>query len=718
MNLWILRDGRMKNKQLICLREEMFKQLGSLCRLTAFTLAEMMVVMLIMTIVLAAMAPVITTRMNRQNGAVQSGGSSIWQWVSGNTHAYFGDGNAQMALIGTDTVTDADSAKLIINRVDGGPINHIEFKDGGATNARLLVTEDSILLNGGSASGPKLTALGIGALFSNTDGIVNTAVGHNALYLNTTGSDNTAVGHSALERNTTGEMNTAIGYKALSTLMTGSYNIGLGAEASMSTRYGNHNIAIGNATLQANINGSHNIALGYKALNDNSTSDSDIAEHNIAIGNEALSKNRGNGNIAIGNKALANESSRITGSNNIAIGIETLKTNTTGEYNIAIGYQADAKSEDVLYGIAIGSQAEIGRGDESLSEDNVAPIAIGASAQAYYNDIAIGLRALGLQTERTGWNIAIGTDAMGQVDNEHAMNNIAIGGNTLQSVHQGNNTAIGHNACQFVKGKNKTCIGYNSGPADGHTWAGKDDAIERIFIGSTPSFTKSGVDIVAPLEIHNIAHSSTTETTTVVINGNLLVRGIAEIQTGISSNNLVAGIKTYNGYVNFSDARLKNIGSEITSGLDKIKQLKVFNYTFKDDKEKTPRVGVIAQDLQKVFPDAVTKGQDGYLRIRMEDMFYAMDNAIKELDAQITKMASEILKQVQDDVNKKFAIRDEAIKRVQDDNARLKQENKDLKEALKQVQKDMTKIQNDAIKAERDKKNLEKRLQALEMKLK
>ena len=66
--------------------------------------------------------------------------------------------------------------------------------------------------------------------------------------------------------------------------------------------------------------------------------------------------------------------------------------------------------------------------------------------------------------------------------------------------------------------------------------------------------------------------------------------------------------------------------------MDKIRQLKVFNYTFKKDKTKTPHVGVMAQDLQKIFPDAVKKGVDGFLTIRMEDMFYAVINAIKELD--------------------------------------------------------------------------------------
>ena len=59
-------------------------------------------------------------------------------------------------------------------------------------------------------------------------------------------------------------------------------------------------------------------------------------------------------------------------------------------------------------------------------------------------------------------------------------------------------------------------------------------------------------------------------------------------------------------YGKSSDRRLKNVGEVFTGGLNKIKQLKVYNYTFKEDENKTPRVGVIAQDLQKVFPDAVT----------------------------------------------------------------------------------------------------------------
>ena len=143
-----------------------------------------------------------------------------------------------------------------------------------------------------------------------------------------------------------------------------------------------------------------------------------------------------------------------------------------------------------------------------------------------------------------------------------------------------------------------------------------------------------------------------------------------------------------NGYLRnywVSDRRSKYVGKENTSGLEKIKQLKVFNYTFKKDEKKTPHVGVIAQDLQKVFPDAVTKAKDGFLRIRFEDMFFAMINAIKELDSRITA---------------------------------LEKENQELKEILKQVQNDNRKLNATLNRIQDDNKKFEARLKALEAKIK
>ena len=130
----------------------------------------------------------------------------------------------------------------------------------------------------------------------------------------------------------------------------------------------------------------------------------------------------------------------------------------------------------------------------------------------------------------------------------------------------------------------------------------------------------------------------------------------------------------------WSDRRLKNVGKVFEGGLEQIKKLQVFNYTFKDDKAKTPRVGVIAQDLQKIFPNAVTEGENGFLRIRWEDMFYAMVNAIKELDNKIFN------------IDKRVQVLEKQNKEIIEQNNNIMKENKELKARLDKLEKKIEKL--------------------------
>ena len=97
-----------------------------------------------------------------------------------------------------------------------------------------------------------------------------------------------------------------------------------------------------------------------------------------------------------------------------------------------------------------------------------------------------------------------------------------------------------------------------------------------------------------------------------------------------------------------SDEKLKTDIVLNNDGLEQILSLVPYNYTFKSDKSKKPQVGVIAQDLQKVFPSSVFKGEDGYLRIRWDEMFYACINSIKTLFKKIEVVASNILNMEKD----------------------------------------------------------------------
>ena len=404
------------------------------------------------------------------------------------------------------------------------------------------------------------------------------------------------------------------------TNLTGTNNTSVGAGSLASNTSGSNNTAVGYYSLINNIGGGGNTAVGYGALSVNQTGSS-----NTAVGYQAMQANTTTGNTAVGYQALQTNT---TGISNTALGLQALAANT-GSYNTAVGGGSMYTNQGGSYNTALGFRSRFSStGGNSNTALGYLTMFNGTGGDL---NTAVGTMAL-YNTTSTGSpsgcaNTAVGYNAL--YTNTTGYNNTAVGNNALYSNSTGvTNTAVGVNACQYVTGSNKTCIGTQSGPPDGSPLA--SDSNERIWIGAGG---------------------------TVYVSGGLVVTGSLTNSGGTS-------------YL-LSDIRLKNVKSENKSGLEKIKQLKVFNYTLKADKKKTPRVGVIAQDLMKVFPDAVTKDEKGYFLIRMEDMFYAMVNAIKEI--------GETLKRVQGDMKAK----DAQINALKDQNKALEERISKLEAKLK-----------------------------------
>ena len=639
---------------------------------SAFTLAEMMVVMLIMSIILAAMAPIMTTRI--KSGRTAS--SSPWQWANNGVgpNAYFATQALPKAIIGQNDALEEDNGRLIINTQND--YAHLLFKRNGNTLARFSIgnsDQPSFALNTSGSIGNGSVAFGSGALNNNTTGDYNTAIGYQALInepshsnntaigaltmANNNGSENTAVGSGALQgnnnvANNTGSDNVAVGTNALNANKSGAYNVAIGVGALRANTTGEQNTAIGYWALSANTEGRQNTALGLYALK-SLTGKGDEVNDNTAIGYRALEASKSGLNTAVGSHALYQNKS---GDRNTAVGINSLNANKEGSNNVAVGMYA------LLYSNGDG-------------------------------------------------NTAIGTSTLH--DNEGGGYNTAIGYGALYKAGGDNNTALGYQACSNVtSGSNITCIGANSGPKDSSSakshvvYLGtEEDTVyipgNLIVYGNVGLATKGHKVVNLRMGCDNGGDYATLESDT-----SRHVRFSDNNRTGHGND------VSFENALIYSDSRLKYVGSENKSGLDKIRQLKIFNYTFKKDEKKTPHVGVIAQDLQKVFPNAVTKGEDGFLRIRMEDMFYAVVNAVKELDAKINvilsetkdlkKQVTEILRSAQND-KKQAQIDREILKQVQNDNKQLKKENAELKQTLKQVQG--------------DNKELKARLERLEQKL-
>jgi Chaperone of endosialidase len=286
-------------------------------------------------------------------------------------------------------------------------------------------------------------------------------------------------------------------------------------------------------------------------------------------------------NSAFGFNALE---SNTTGGANSAYGWESLFSNTTGEGNSALGFLALSHQTAGNYNSAVGLQALWNsKGDrnsglgyfalgENLGNENSG---IGREAlihnQGDFN-AALGTKALG--ENRGDYNIGIGYRAL--PNNTEGSGNVAIGSNALQGNSEGsNNIAVGSNA------------GLNTGPyLDDNIDIGNEGVMHdagTIRIGTEGTHTKAflaGVSGVAP--------GGTTAP--VVIN--------EDGQLGDTS----------------SSRRFKQNIGPLEPQIGKLMQLRPVSFRYRRSFVHGPnpvQFGLIAEQVARVFPNLVVRGEDG-----------------------------------------------------------------------------------------------------------
>ena len=199
-------------------------------------------------------------------------------------------------------------------------------------------------------------------------------------------------------------------------------------------------------------NQSGNIAIGQNSLQSNTT-----GNNNVALGQNSLSGNTtGNGNVALGQQACLGNG---TGQHNIAIGDAALHSNIYGHYNIAIGFRS--LFGDFINGATISNNISLGYNTLRYNYDNK-NIAIGTKA-LYFNTYGTSNTAQGykaLFNNTTGqYNVAISENAL--YSNTTGYNNVAIGYKAMGENQTGvSNVAIGLNALySATSGSYNTAIG-------------------------------------------------------------------------------------------------------------------------------------------------------------------------------------------------------------------------------------------------------------------
>lgn len=86
-----------------------------------------------------------------------------------------------------------------------------------------------------------------------------------------------------------------------------------------------------------------------------------------------------------------------------------------------------------------------------------------------------------------------------------------------------------------------------------------------------------------------------------------------------------------------SDKRLKE-NIEKYSPKQSVLDLPVYSYNFIKDTNKTQHIGCLAQDLQKICPEIVHEGDDGFLSIEENKIIYLLLDEVKKLKKRVDEL--------------------------------------------------------------------------------
>ena len=472
-------------------------------------------------------------------------------------------------------------------------------------------------LIGAPAADPNYSlALGANALSTVTSGTYNIAIGANAMLgtsahpLTGVSAGNIAIGDSALTSITNAaDGNVAIGYAALnqSTLSSTAPNTAIGTDALKWATTATNNTAIGN---QAMFGTSANPLTG--------------AGYNVALGDSALRGIQGtaNENTAVGYQALTNNT---TGTLNTAAGCLTLDANTTGSNNTAIGKQSLSANTTGAGSTAVGTYAlDQVTGSPNTALGNFAMIWTSSGT----DNIAIGYQAMQ------------GTSANSITGNNY---NVAVGDSALTAITTGanDNTALGYRAGSAVTtGTDNTLVGWKAGL--GVTGS------HNIILGEDPSsaITSGSSNILIGNSLSGLTASSNYQLNI----GNVITgTGLGTPSTStvtIAGALSISGAATGPAFMTSSDARIKTNITPLENGLEGIAALTGVTYSYRPPAEREvgkelslpvgkPQMGVIAQNVEQVFPEAVeTMGPTGIKAVNYNMLMAPMIEAVKTLKRQ------------------------------------------------------------------------------------
>ena len=328
----------------------------------------------------------------------------------------------------------------------------------------------------------------------------------------------------------------------------------------------------------------------------------------IAIGDGTLVNQPSSaayGNVGVGFQVMASGAMTTNAVSNTGVGYGALNTLTSGSRNSIFGYGSapgltsgnsnSALGAQALYNLTSGG-SNVAVGDSAL-----------ASITTSNSNVAIGQNAMRVGVGGND-NLAIGLSSLFNVTGD---GNVGLGSNAGVSITGGfNNVAIGRGAASntLTTGSNNILFGQNvDTPAAGTSYF--------LNIGNLIFATGMTGSLGAPAG--NVGIGTTTPSEALEVAGN--------VKAG--------------SFISTSDRRLKT-NVETIRGLEGILKLRGVRFTWIKDGQ--PEIGLIAQEIERVYPElVVTDPVTGLKAVKYQNLVSPLIQATKELESRVTDLERE-----------------------------------------------------------------------------
>jgi hypothetical protein len=275
--------------------------------------------------------------------------------------------------------------------------------------------------------------------------------------------------------------------------------------------------------------------------------------------------------------------------------------------------------------------------------ENTYPITVGeVFGDIYFRQNSAGTMVTRMTIKADGGNVGIGTT--GPTEKLHVDGSTLI---TYNNSFQSTNS-VGNKAILARVSPTSGIINYaeyaTATNLNGFVIGSDDARVKGNITGDSLEFITNTSTRMTILSGGNVGINTTTPGSTLHVVGDVLIQTGA-LGVGVNPNATDGRIDASNDIVAFStsDKRLKENITPIANALEKVRSLTGVEFDWKEETKSVHGyeghdVGVIAQDVQAVLPEAVRTNDSGYLSVRYEKMIALLIEANKELANRVEQL--------------------------------------------------------------------------------